>query len=396
MEESDAIDSLMELMQESVSIRLIAEVPLGAFLSGGVDSSTVVALMAGARDSAVNSCSIGFGEDEFNETGYAQSVADRYHCNHRVEYVDPADFSLLDRLSGLYDEPFADSSAIPTYRVCELARRNVTVALSGDGGDELLAGYKRYGWQLDDEAVRAGLPGWSRALAGVVGRCYPHWPGAPRWLQARARLQSLGRDWLSGYFNRISVIDDDLRRRLYSPSFRAELQGYGAEQVLRDHLQNLESDDPVTRLQYLDLKTYLPGDILTKVDRASMAHSLEVRVPLLDHKLVEWLATVPTSLKRREGTGKYLLKKAMEPFLPEDILYRSKRGFAVPLAEWFRGPLRERLHSAITSTVMLDSGFFQPGQLTALMDEHLRGQVDRSAALWSLLMLESFLRAEAG
>jgi asparagine synthase (glutamine-hydrolysing) len=352
--------------------------------------------MAGARDSAVNSCSIGFGEDEFNETGYAQSVADRYHCNHRVEYVDPADFSLLDRLSGLYDEPFADSSAIPTYRVCELARRNVTVALSGDGGDELLAGYKRYGWQLDDEAVRAGLPGWSRALAGVVGRCYPHWPGAPRWLQARARLQSLGRDWLSGYFNRISVIDDDLRRRLYSPSFRAELQGYGAEQVLRDHLQNLESDDPVTRLQYLDLKTYLPGDILTKVDRASMAHSLEVRVPLLDHKLVEWLATVPTSLKRREGTGKYLLKKAMEPFLPEDILYRSKRGFAVPLAEWFRGPLRERLHSAITSTVMLDSGFFQPGQLTALMDEHLRGQVDRSAALWSLLMLESFLRAEAG
>jgi asparagine synthase (glutamine-hydrolysing) len=233
-------------------------------------------------------------------------------------------------------------------------------------------------------------------LAGSLGRIYPHLPGAPRPLRARARLRSLGRDWLSGYFNRISVIDDDLRSRLYSPAFLGQLQGYSAEQVMRSHLRELNSDDPLTRLQYLDLKTYLPGDILTKVDRASMAHSLEVRVPLLDHKLVEWLATVPAALKRHDNGGKYLLKKAMEPFLPDDILYRSKRGFAVPLAEWFRGPLRERLRSAISSEVIRDSGIFQSRQLAAVMEEHLNGQVDRSAALWSLLMLESFLRLDAG
>ncbi|MDX1645082.1 MAG: amidotransferase 1, exosortase A system-associated, partial [Thermoanaerobaculia bacterium] len=395
-DEERLLESLVERIRESVAIRLIAEVPLGAFLSGGVDSSSVVAMMSQVSGPAVNTCSIGFGEAEFDETDYAQAVADRYHTRHRVETVDPSDYSLLDRLTSLYDEPFADSSAMPTYRVCELARREVTVALSGDGGDELLAGYRRYGWQLDEEAMRARLPGWVRRTARLAGRYYPHLPAAPRPLRARARLRTLGSDPVGGYLNLVSVLDDDLRQRLYRPEFRRELQGYTAAQVMHRHLQGLETDDPLTRWQYLDIKTYLPGDILTKVDRASMAHSLEVRVPLLDHGLVEWLAGIPSSWKRREGTGKYLLKKAMEPFLPAEILYRQKRGFAVPLAEWFRGPLRERLQAAVTSEVMHDAGFFQRRSLEALLDEHLRGHADRSASLWSLLMLESFLRAEAG
>lgn len=395
-DEREAIGQLVPLLQESVAIRLIAEVPLGAFLSGGVDSSTVVAMMAGSSQVEVNTCSIGFGESEFNEVDYAQAVAKRYRTKHRVEMVDPSDYSLVDHLTHLYDEPFADSSAIPTYRVCELARREVTVALSGDGGDELLAGYKRYGWQLDEDAMRARLPSRARRFAGFLGRHYPHLPAAPRPFRARTRLQTLGRDPVSGYFNLVSVLDDDLRRRLYRPEFGGQLQGYSAEQVMRRHLEACKSEDPLTRLQYLDIKTYLPGDILTKVDRASMAHSLEVRVPLLDHKLVEWLAGVSASLKRRDGTGKYLLKKAMEPFLPSDILYRQKRGFAVPLAEWFRGPLRDRLQAAIDSDVMYDSGYFRRGQLRALVEEHVRGHADRSAPLWSLLMLEAFLRAEAG
>jgi asparagine synthase (glutamine-hydrolysing) len=209
-------------------------------------------------------------------------------------------------------------------------------------------------------------------------------------------LQQIGRDSIGGYFNRISVLDDDLRSRLYSPKFRAELQGYSAEQVLRQHIGNVETDDPLARLQYLDIKTYLPGDILTKVDRASMAHSLEVRVPLLDHKLVEWLAMIPSSLKLKKHEGKYLLKNAMKPFLPRDILFRPKKGFAVPLAEWFRGPLYDRMQAAIASQVLQDSGYFRHRQLNELVLEHARGHVDRSASLWSLLMLEAFLRAEVG
>ncbi len=396
LDEGSAAESLAALIREAVEIRLISEVPLGAFLSGGVDSSTVVAMMANISVDPVNTCSIGFSETEFNETEYANSVALQYGTNHRVEVVDPSDYSLIGMLTAMYDEPFADSSAIPTYRVCQLARRSVTVALSGDGGDELLAGYKRYGWQLDEDRARARLPAWIRRVLGFAGSIYPHLPTAPRPLRARSRLRTLGQDSVKGYVNLISVLDDDLRQRVYSSRFKAELQGYGAEQVMNRHLQNLQSDDPLIRLQYLDIKTYLPGDILTKVDRASMAHSLEVRVPLLDHKLVEWLATVPSSLKRRGETGKYLLKKSMEPYLSKDVLYREKRGFAVPLADWFRGPLRGQLQAAITGDTLNDTGIFRRRRLEGLMEEHLGGFADRSASLWSLLMLEAFLRAEAG
>ncbi len=395
-DEARAIEELVARIDEAVRIRLVAEVPLGAFLSGGVDSSTVVSAMTRVGGKPVNTCAIAFGDAKFNEAAYAAQVAQRYGAHHDVATVDPDDYSLLDRLAGLYDEPYADSSAMPTYRVCELARRRVTVALSGDGGDEALAGYRRYGWHLAEDALRRRIPAPLRALAGGLGRIYPALTGAPRFLRARATLQGLGHDRVGGYFNIIAVMPDDLRRTLYTPQFVRRLQGYNAVTVLRQHAARIPGADTLTEAQYLDLKTYLPGDILTKVDRASMAHALEVRVPLLDHKLLEWLVGVSPALKRRGQTGKYLLKKAMEPYLPHDILYRPKQGFAVPLANWFRGPLRQRVEAALSSQTLADTGIFRAQALRRLLDEHLAGRVDRSASLWSLLMFEAFLRNAAG
>ncbi|MDJ0741440.1 MAG: amidotransferase 1, exosortase A system-associated [Gammaproteobacteria bacterium] len=388
-------DELVERMREAVDIRLVSEVPLGAFLSGGVDSSTVVALMAELSDDPVNTCSIAFGEAEYNEAEYASAVAERYRCAHRVESLDPDDHSLLDRLPDLYDEPFADSSAMPTYRVCELAAREVTVVLSGDGGDENLAGYRRYAQLLDDLRTKGRMPDAVRQGLAGIGRVYPDWSWMPAALRRRQGLISMGQDVVTGFMDINAVIKDDLRRSLYSDGFVHRLQGYDAVEVFRHHAARAASDDPLALAQYLDFKTYLPGDILTKVDRASMAHSIEVRVPLLDHKLVEWIATLPTDAKRRGGEGKYLLKKSMESRLPRDILYRPKKGFAVPLAAWFRGPLRERLVQTLDSTVLHDADVFEPDRLRRLLTEHDSGQRDWSTQLWSVLMFDAFLRSEA-
>ncbi len=386
---------LVERMREAVDIRLIAEVPLGAFLSGGVDSSSVVAMMAQVSPDPVNTCSIAFGEAEYNEAEYAAAVAEKFGCNHHVGRVDPDDHSLIDLLAGLYDEPFADSSAMPTYRVCELAKRDVTVVLSGDGGDENLAGYRRYGQHLDDLATKAKLPSAMRSLLGAVGSFYPDTPSLPRALQRRQGLISMGQDPVASFFDINAVIKQDLRHRLFSDDFKRRLHGYDAVEVFREHAKAAPTDDPLSLAQYLDLKTYLPGDILTKVDRASMAHALEVRVPLLDHKLVEWISGLPVDLKRHNGEGKYLLKKSMESYLPHDILYRPKKGFAVPLAQWFRGPLRQRLQSALSSEVLHGAGVFDRRRLQRVFEEHDRGQRDWSTPLWSILMFEAFLQAEA-
>jgi len=386
-------DEMVERLREAVRIRLIAEVPLGAFLSGGVDSSAVVAMMAGLCADPVNTCSISFGDPNFNESQFAALVAERYRTNHRVEQVDPGDFALVDRLADLYDEPYADSSAIPTYRVCQLARREVTVALSGDGGDENLAGYRRYRWHTYEERLRSFLPLLvRRRLFGLLGSTYPKLDWAPRPLRAKSTLQALARDTVEGYFHGVSVLHDDMRRRLFSDSFKRELQGYQAVDVLRHHARRAPTDHPLSLVQYLDMKTYLVGDILTKVDRASMAHALEVRVPILDHELVEWMSSVPPGLKLKGGEGKYLFKRAMAPHLPADILYRPKMGFAVPLASWFRGPLRQRVRDAVLGPVLTDTGMFNRGYLEHLVDHHQSGVKDYSASIWSLLMFDAFLR----
>jgi len=390
--ERDAQAELVERLTESVRLRMISEVPLGAFLSGGVDSSAVVAMMADASAEPVNTCSIAFGDPAFDESKFASQVAQRYATRHFVDRVDSDDFGLIDVLARTYDEPYADSSALPTYRVCQLARRHVTVALSGDGGDESFAGYRRYRFHVMEERLRGAVPiGLRRPAFGLLGRVYPKADWAPQVLRAKTTFQALARTSVDAYFHSVSLLSDEMRARLYSNAFKAQLAGYSAAEVFRRHAARAGTDDALALVQYLDLKTYLVGDINTKVDRASMAHSLEVREPLMDHPLVEWLASLPSSLKLRGAEGKYLLKKAMDPYLPYGVLYRDKMGFAVPLARWFRGPLRKRLTETLLGPRLQATGIFSSSYLEELVNAHLAGRRDYSAPLWSLLMFEAFL-----
>ncbi len=386
-------EELIERLREAVKIRMVAEVPLGAFLSGGVDSSAVVAMMAGLSDEPVNTCSISFGDPEFNEAQFAAQVAEQYQSAHRVEQVDPNDFDLVDKLSGLYDEPYADSSALPTYRVCELAKKKVTVALSGDGGDENLAGYRRYRWHTYEDRMRSWIPDSVRKpLFGTLGNVYPKADWAPKIFRAKSTFESIGRDSLEGYFHSVSVLSNEIRANLFSENMKRDLQGYQAVEVFRQHTRQAPTDNPLSLVQYLDIKTYLPGDILTKVDRASMAHALEVRVPILDHVFVEWMAGLQPNMKLNGREGKHIFKTALEPYLPNDILYRPKMGFAVPLATWFRGPLKQQVRDALLGPNMADSGFFNGPFLKKMVDQHQSGLRDYSSPIWSLLMFESFLR----
>ncbi len=405
--EKELEKELIERFKEAVDIRLVAEVPLGAFLSGGVDSSGVVAMMAtlkkeremqgadqdGQNREPVNTCAISFTEKNFNESEFAQLVADKFKTNHFVNTVESDDFDLIDQLALLYDEPYADSSAMPTYRVCQLAKKRVTVALSGDGGDEVFAGYRRYCWHMNEEKLRSLMPLKMRKLIfGTLGKIYPKADWAPRIFRAKSTFQGLARDSVEGYFHSVSHTSNEQRQSLFSDQMKKSLQGYNAVEVFNQYAERCPTKDPLSLIQYIDMKTYLVGDILTKVDRASMAHSLEVRVPLLDHKFVEWTGTIPSNLKLNGQSGKDIFKKALEPYLPRDILYRPKMGFAVPLAKWFRGPLKERVRAALLGETMINSGLFNMDFIRQLVDQHQSGRSDHSAALWSLLMFESFYR----
>jgi len=391
--DADAQAELTHRLEESIKLRMISEVPLGAFLSGGVDSSAVVAIMAGLSEAPVNTCSIGFSDPAFNESEFAKVVADRYKTNHYLDIVESDDFDLIDTLAKLYDEPYADSSAIPTYRVCQLARRHVTVALSGDGGDESFGGYRRYKLHLVEEKMRSALPlGVRRPIFGTLGKLYPKADWAPRIFRAKTTFEGMARTSVEGYFHSMSLIRDPMRQQLYSNAFRAELGGYSAIDVFNKHARNANTDDPLGLIQYIDTHTYLIGDINTKVDRASMAHSLEVREPLMDHQLVEWLATLPSYLKMRKSESKFLLKKSMEPLLPADVLYRPKMGFAVPLARWFRGPLRQRVRNSLLKGQIAESGCFNPDMIKQIVEQHESGISDHSTPIWTLLMYDAFLR----
>ncbi len=393
MAAEEAAEELIVRLRRSVRMRMIADVPLGAFLSGGVDSSAIVAMMAGEGAEPAKTFSIAFGKKGWDESAHAGVVARRYRTEHHVKTVDPDSFDLLDRLATIYDEPFGDSSALPTLRVCAMARESVTVALSGDGGDEVFGGYRRYRWHCAEERVRRMLPGGVRGpLFGLIGALYPKLDWAPRPLRAKSTLEGLSRDTADAYFHSVSIAGDGLRRQLYGASLLGELQGYNAVELIRRQIALSGSEEPLSQAQYADFKTYLPGGILTKVDRASMASSLEVRVPLLDHTLVEWAARLPPRLKLRGGQGKHVLKQALEPYLPRDILHRPKHGFVVPLAAWFRGPLRLRLRERLTGPTLRRSGLFEMAAVGRLLDRHQSGERDHSAVLWTLLMFEAFLR----
>lgn len=401
MTEEEYLEAMVGQFKSAVDSHMNADVPLGSFLSGGVDSSAVVAMMSqlsseksdDAANKPVTTCSIGFDVKDYNETDFARMVAKDYKTDHQEKIVASDDFELVDLLAGLYDEPYADSSAMPTYRVCQLAREKVTVCLSGDGADELLAGYRRYGLMMNEEKVRSILPySVRKPLFGTLGKLYPKLDWAPQFLRAKTTFQSLAMDTAEGYFHGVSLLNDAQRKTLFSNELYQELKGYTALEIFREHQENFDGNDPLSLIQYLDIKTYLVGDILTKVDRASMAHSLEVRVPFLDHKFVEWTAKIPTDLKIKNGCGKYILKKAMEPHLPHDVLYRKKMGFRVPLSDWFRGPLKQKLRDALLSEQMKSSGLFNMKTIEKWLDDHQSGRKEYSAPLWTLLMFASFYK----
>ncbi|MBB3032761.1 XrtA/PEP-CTERM system amidotransferase [Alteriqipengyuania lutimaris] len=392
MHEADEVDALRERLRGAVSSRMVSDVPIGAFLSGGVDSSTVVAMMAEIAERPVTTCSIGFDVPDLDETAHARLIAERFATDHHERIVDPAMFDRIDTLAPMFDEPFADASALPTAEVCALARQHVTVALSGDGADEAFAGYRRHIFHAGEERARDILPlGMRRAMFGSLAALYPKADWAPRPLRAKATLQALAMSGEEAYASALSIMPRAMRARIFSPQMRRELGGYRAEQPLVDLMRDAPARNGLDRAQYADLKFWLPGDILTKVDRTSMAVSLEAREPLLDHRLVEFAARLPQARRVRRGQGKFAIKRAMTGHLPDDILYRAKQGFVLPLSQWFRNELSEVARTAVRSERLLDSGWFDPDSLSALAEDHIAGRRDHARELWQLLMLDRSL-----
>ena len=393
--EDEATDELLQGLTKCVERRLVADVPLGAFLSGGIDSGTIVALMAGLRSDPVATFTIGF-DDGSDETPFAAAVATKYATAHAAERVGIDYIDAAREQAAIFGEPFADSSSVPTYQVSRLARKHVTVALSGDGGDELFAGYRRYQWHLLAEGMRRYLPSAVRRRAvGGLARMYPKLDRAPRWLRAKTTLTEISLDSALGYYRTAARILDEERRQLFSETTKQQLDGYDPSARIGSLMDEAETDDPLARAQYVDLKTWLVGDILTKVDRASMANSLEVRAPLLDHTFVEWAMRLPRSLLLRHGQRKYILRRAAERLLPQDVIHRPKQGFARPLKDQFRNGGAVRLRERLLRGAIPDSGYFDLATVSRWIDEHDRGVFDRSNALWALLVFEGFLQAPA-
>jgi asparagine synthase (glutamine-hydrolysing) len=367
---------------------LISDVPVGAFLSGGLDSSGIVAIMSRLADRPVKTATIGFEEARYDESVFGRNVSRYLHTDHEERCVTPQKIDAIQKLAWHYDEPFADSSALPTFFVSQVARERVTVALSGDGGDENFAGYTRYKADVQENRVRLLLPlRMRKALFGSLGSIYPKMDWAPRILRAKTTFQSLSFDPVEGYFETMSTFRSHEKPSILSEDIKRELGGYDSVSVFREHYQNA-GNDPLSRIQYVDIKTYLTDDILTKVDRASMANSLEVRCPLLDHKVMELVASIPPSFKLRGMTGKYIFKKAMEEYLPPTIIHRNKMGFGIPLPFWFRNGIQEfaRTYLLERRDSLLSSSF-----VTKIWSQHQSGSRDRSGQLWNILMLRLWM-----
>jgi asparagine synthase (glutamine-hydrolysing) len=380
--------ALRAKLEETVRMHLIADVPVGAFLSGGLDSSMVVALSAGSVRGALQTFSIGFAEEAFSELPYARQVAERFNTCHTEEIVTPDAVSLLDELTHFYDEPFADSSAIPTYLVSRLASRRVKVVLSGDGGDEAFGGYARYAHDLKEAALRRCLPRWFRRLAlGPLSRFWPKADWLPRPLRAKTLLTNLSLDAGSAYANTLALCRRPWRRDLLAMDVRARLDGHEPEQIIREHYGTAPADDTLGGMIAADVGTILPDDFLVKVDRASMAHGLEARPPLLDHELLELAARIPSEWKIRKGETKWVFKQVCRQELPPSVIDRPKHGFELPIDNWLRGPLREMFESTVLHSKGRVAGFVNQPMAHKLFRAHLRGTGRHGAALWSLLVL---------
>ncbi|WP_149539787.1 asparagine synthase (glutamine-hydrolyzing) [Siccirubricoccus phaeus] len=391
---ADAPAELARRLEEAVRAQLMADVPLGAFLSGGVDSSAIVAYAARAKAGPLATFTIGFpgGADERPQ---AAETAARFGTAHHAEAGTTDYLATAWEQSRLFGEPFGDHSAVPTLAVCTLARQHVTVALSGDGGDEVFAGYRRYRFHHMAEAVRRLLPaGPRRRLFGTLARIYPKLDRAPRWLRARTTFTELSLDAALGYYRTVCKVAEERRRGLFSPAQRVAVDGHDPAARIAALMAECDPDDGLLQAQYADLHSYLPGDILVKTDRMAMAVSLEVRPPLLDPSLVAWGLALPAGLKLRGQMGKHVLRQALAPVLPEELLFGPKRGFAAAIGGEFRRRGTE-VKARLLSAPMLDSGLFDPAALALLAEEHASGRFDHTQPLWQLLVVEGFLAGAA-
>jgi asparagine synthase (glutamine-hydrolysing) len=383
--QAEVLERLDELLPAAVRRRLLSDVPLGAFLSGGLDSSVVVALMARMSDRPVRTFTVGFDDADYSELADARVVARHLGTDHHEMIVRPDALGIMPDLVWYLDEPFADSSAVPTFYVCRAARAHVTVALSGDGGDEVFAGYTRY-LKLDRHRRLARIPGWARrAVARPLARALPF--TLPGWnsLYAAGALRDETIPYGLGIFPYV-------RERLYSADFAAAVRGLDPYRPTTRLLEGTDHLDPVSRYQYFDTLEYLPADILTKVDRMSMGNSLEVRSPFLDHALVEYMAGIPASLKVADGVGKAILRRYAERLLPAPVLAKRKQGFAIPKGRWFKGELRDAARDVLLDPRTLARGYFEPAAVRRMLDHHASGARDYGDWIWSLLVLETWLR----
>ena len=386
--EEELLEELESRLAEAVRMRLIADVPLGALLSGGVDSSTVVALMARASSAPVRTFSIGFRHDGFDESRYARMVAERFGTEHHELILEPKVVDTVEELSRSLEEPFGDSSMLPTYYVSCMARQHVTVALSGDGGDELFAGYDRYRVQQERQIFEQVPASWRRFYRE---RVHPH---LPRNMRGRKLTYNASLPWQERYTDILAFVPGFERDMpLLSADFRTVLRQHDPQQVMLDYFAAAPAADPIDQMLYVDTKTYLAGDILTKVDRMSMATSLEVRVPLLDHVFVEWVTGLPTKWKMSKGQQKYILRRLAERVgVPAQVLDRRKQGFAVPLIDWMKHELKDLILTVLLEPRTEQRGYFDGRGVRHLLDEHFQGRRDQSARIWRLLMLELWHR----
>lgn len=386
IDEAQACEALREKLTAAVRLRMISDVPLGAFLSGGIDSSIVVGLMAKLSDRPVKTFSIGFKEAAYNELDHARRIAQLWGTDHHEFVVEPDALNILSRLVRHYGEPYADSSALPTFYVSQMTRQHVTVALNGDGGDESFAGYERYLGNYMAERLQA-VPGIALA-AKALSRVIPDSINPKsRVRQAHRFLSVASQPMTQRYAHWLTYFPDSMKADLYTAEFVAELNG-ARDGWLKSLIEDLPRLDPIDAGMAVDIASYLPYDLLVKVDITSMANSLEARSPFLDHEVMEFAAQLPVEIKFRSKQLKYLLKKAFDDLLPAENVNRRKMGFGVPVGQWFRGPLRELLCDLLLSNGSLNRGYFQKVEVTRLINDHLEGRADRSFHLWSLLMLE--------
>jgi asparagine synthase (glutamine-hydrolysing) len=384
-------EELLHLVRQAVRSRMVADVPVGAWASGEIESSAVVAFMAEASRNAVETCSIGFAEDS-EANAYAALVAERFATNHRTRTVAAADFSPIDTLAQAFDEPFADASALGAFRAAELARERVKVALSDAGADEAFAGHARYRTHMAEERARGLMPASLQRAAGAVGSIYPKLNRAPQPLRARGKLQALGQSSEAAYANAVALTPADTRAGLYRGGFFSALEGERAEDRYARMVRDAPADDPLSRAQYADLRIWLPGSVLTKLDRTSMAVGLEAREPMLDHRLVEFAARLPARMRLRGSTGKWLMRRALERHLPPEILKRRDKPFVPPVGAWFRGPLAGEGEALARGSALAELGWFDEAALSRLGLAHRAGKADHGRLLWQLLMLECSLQ----